>query len=748
MNSEIGLDLVFPPEYLRAALVISLLSVWVLVGLFYYLNRYTKRVYFSIWTAAWLFYALWLTLNMSVPVAVETPFVFMVKQWSVGTAAVFLLWGSAQFLNLRTQQSLLTLFMVFLFVWSYVGAYHLDDPLAIRLPIFGLLGSASLFTAWCYFKFRREQNYVGAGLLGFGFSLWGLYLIGHPFMQDSENLAAAGFFITAVIQLFIAVSMIILVLEEARNRTLQAMEQIRSHKSETDFLHSKVVAAEERYRSLFDQASEGIIITTTDDLRILELNQAAKRFLGISRLDNTIQPLHTFCEIAKSAKAPKTGSEWYAFLRQRRQMSLVRRDGGATSVEVDGAIIKFEGRPAFQFFLREMTERAKLEQQLRQAEKLSALGQMISGVAHELNNPLAVIKGYVDLILSRHELKETTRADLEKVAQESNRAAKLVSNFLSFAREQPAHRSMADLNELVRRVTSLRQFNIRVAAVDLALELDPKLPQTLTDADQIQQVLLNLINNAIQAMLEAPLPRVLTIQSTIKDNLITLAVQDNGPGVPPDIIARIFEPFFTTKEVGTGTGLGLSIAHSILTDHQGRIFYENAPKGGARFVMEIPVQELPVAPAVPEKRETEAVDALPPIDPHSVKILILDDEKSIAELLGEMLGLLGYQPTLSNSAPLALELVRDNDYDVILSDFRMPIMDGRQFYEQAVRLKPRLARRIIFLTGDVVNEDTLEFIESTGTLHLAKPFQLKRIEESVEKILRESTWSGNNPNSI
>src|SRR2546430_17177739 len=157
------------------------------------------------------------------------------------------------------------------------------------------------------------------------------------------------------------------------------------------------------------------------------------------------------------------------------------------SSEANGAPISFEGRAAYQFFLRELTERARLEQQLRQAEKLSALGQMISGVAHELNNPLAVIKGYMELILRRDELGKQTRADLEKVAHESNRAAKLVSNFLSFAREQPLHRATVDLNELARRVAELRKLELQTLRVDLRLDLDPQLPTTLADQDQIQQ---------------------------------------------------------------------------------------------------------------------------------------------------------------------------------------------------------------------------------------------------------------------
>jgi len=417
---------------------------------------------------------------------------------------------------------------------------------------------------------------------------------------------------------------------------------------------------------------------------------------------------------------------------------VVRRDGGTTPAEVDGAPIQFEGKPAYQFFIRELTERARLEQQLRQAEKLSALGQMISGVAHELNNPLAVIRGYVELILNRHELPAQTRADLEKVARESERTAKLVSNFLSFAREQPAHRERVELNELVKRLVELRDFDFRVGGIEVRLDLDDTLPAVSADTDQIQQVLVNLVNNAVQAMAEMAPPQRLTIRTKALQEMVQLVVSDSGPGVPGHIVPHIFEPFFTTKEVGTGTGLGLSIVHSIMADHQGRIFYEPAEGGGASFVLELPIGEFS------EKSKPATTEAAPAPGTDKSKgqkpalVLVLDDETSIAELLGEMLSLLGHKPTLCHSGPEALEWVGKVDFDVVLSDFRMPLMDGQQFYREAIRRKPALTKRGVFLTGDVVTEETQDFLKSMGNPYLAKPFQLSRVEETLNQVLAQN----------
>ena len=201
-------------------------------------------------------------------------------------------------------------------------------------------------------------------------------------------------------------------------------------------------------------------------------------------------------------------------------------------MEISGSAVDLDGQPAYQFFVAEVTERTQLEQQLRQAEKLSALGQMISGVAHELNNPLAVIKGYVQLILGHHQLPEQTRKDLLKVAQESNRAAKLVSNFLSFARNQPAYRDLLDLNKLVEKLVESRRFDLLVARTDLSLALEPGLPPVSADRDQVQQVIINLMNNSLQAMVDNTRPSRLKLSTRSGADKVQIVVEDSGPGVP------------------------------------------------------------------------------------------------------------------------------------------------------------------------------------------------------------------------
>lgn len=727
-----SLSFYFPPEYLRAGRLVSLLSVWLLVGLFAYLNHYTRRRYFTIWTAAWLFYALWLTLNFSQ----EGKLVLMFRQWCVGTSAVFLFWGSLVFMGRKIRQTLVGLFIAFLLVWSYVGVYHAVNPIEVRAAIFGMLGIASFRVAYCFFTYRRQRRYIGASLLAVGMVLWGIYLGGCPFWSQNPELEASSFFLCGVIQLFIAVSMIILVLEEARASLNRFMETSRFNREACVGLQHEMRCTEARYRQLFEQASDGIVITNPSNLNILELNPRARRLLQLTKFDPGTISLRAFLEISGGGCDRRSGPECFEQIRQQATLNLIAANGAKTPVEVEAASIEFGGQPACQFSIRELTERVRLEQQLRQSEKLSALGQMISGIAHELNNPLAVIKGYVDLILHRHELPDRTRTDLQKVASESTRAARLVRNFLSLAREQPAQRTPLDVNQLVERVVELRQFDLRAAQVEVRLDLAPSLPGTLADADQIQQVVVNLISNSVQAMAGQPRPAILQLRTERNNGHIQLHVEDNGPGVPKDLESKIFEPFFTTKEVGKGTGLGLSIAHSIMSEHSGRIYYQTSRLGGAGFTLEWPaVASQPATAAAPLVPDSASEITASASFGRAAHILILDDEKVLCEMLGQIVEHLGHHCTLCHSPVQALEHIQTQDFDLVLSDYRMPVMDGQQFYRRATELNPALSSRFIFLTGDVLNEDTQNFLASAGNVYITKPFQIRAVESTVNSRL-------------
>ncbi len=553
-------------------------------------------------------------------------------------------------------------------------------------------------------------------------------------------MLATLYILSAVLHLFIAMSMMVLLLEESHEFKKQVVALEDTHRSETSFFQKKVKATEERYRALFDQASEGIFVVSEEG-RILELNAKALRMLSNESRKVIGTDLLSFLNLDETKVDGDSEGGRIEALLQADDLVITSWEGRSTSVDLDGSRMLWDNqKPAFQIFIREQTNKAQLEQQLRQAEKLSALGQMISGIAHELNNPLAAIKGYLELFQSDQNIPEKTRGDLKKVMKESNRAAKLVSNFLSFARERPAQKEVSDLNALVRRVVEMREFECRIAGVVVDVDLADDLKATLIDIDQIQQVLVNLVNNAIQAMLDTEGPNILKIRTFSSKGKSVVSICDNGPGIPPDLQNKVYEPFFTTKEAGAGTGLGLSIAHSIMRDHGGKIEYRESEDGGACFVLEFEGSET--SPVV---LKGDSDEELKPIDKGTKKapvqvgnILVVDDEESIADLLCEMLSILGHEATACHSGKHALSKIEKVDYDVVLSDFRMPGMNGAEFYQKAIEINPSLGDRFVFLTGDVVNSETQEFIGSINTKCVDKPFQLDAVKVAVNSVLSAS----------
>jgi signal transduction histidine kinase/CheY-like chemotaxis protein len=307
MSGIQNFDLIFPREYLRAALIVSLLSVWVLVGLFYYLNRYTKRHYFTIWTAAWLFYALWLTLGITTPNISTASFLFVVRLWCLSISAVFLLWGSLEFLEQRAPQRYFAGFIVFLLTWVYVGQQVAHDPLYVQVPVFSLIGLGSIFAGFSFYRLRLDRQFVAAGMLLLGFCLWGVYLITYPFSLKFTVLYNAGFLFSAVLQLFIAVSMIVLVLEEARHINEQVLEQVASADDEKRRLQAKIISTEEKCRSLFNVARcREDLQSAYDELRQTQqsvVQQERLRALGqmacgiAHDINNALSPIIAFSEM-------------------------------------------------------------------------------------------------------------------------------------------------------------------------------------------------------------------------------------------------------------------------------------------------------------------------------------------------------------------------------------------------------------------------------------------------------------------
>jgi CheY-like chemotaxis protein len=287
------------------------------------------------------------------------------------------------------------------------------------------------------------------------------------------------------------------------------------------------------------------------------------------------------------------------------------------------------------------------------------------------------------------------------------------------------------LNQVSQEAVELLAYPLRVDNVEVRLDLAPDLPVLWADPHQLHQVIVNLITNAHQAMREVPPPRRLTLttRSDPAQGRVALTVADTGPGISAEIRSRIFEPFFTTKPPGQGTGLGLSLCQGIVEGHVGSIRVESEPGRGAIFRIELPVEATPVT--VPE---APAAEALPPL--RGKAILVVDDEPEVAGVLADLLAADGHHVgTVANGAR-ALDKIQEGAYDLILSDMRMPELDGPGLYRELERRYPDLRRRVIFITGDTLGQETLEFLGQTGAPSLNKPFVLEEVRRVVQRALR------------
>jgi len=419
-------------------------------------------------------------------------------------------------------------------------------------------------------------------------------------------------------------------------------------------------------------------------------------------------------------------------------LRLRRADGSPCWVELTAHAEPWgaDGTLRIDALMRDVSERKKMDdqsrdlyQQLVQAEKMAALGQTISGVAHELNNPLATMLTWSERLVQKP-LDEGTKRGVEIILHEAERAAKIVRQLLTFARKRQSTRTMIDLNQVLRETLALRAYEQRVTNVAVIDALASGLPLIFADPHQIQQVLLNLIINAEQAMLTANGRGTLVVRTwhDATREAVLLEINDDGPGVPPDVQAKIFDPFFTTKEVGKGTGLGLTVAYAIVQEHGGRIRIEPARRG-ASFVL-----ELPVTPGT--RRETAAAPTADELKKLAGRrVLVVEDEAALATAVADALTDAGFVVDRAGDGEEALATVRERPYDLVICDLKMPRLDGRAFYRAIAATAPALAARLIFVTGDVVGTDAERFLEESGCPWLAKPFRLGDLLRTARDVL-------------
>jgi two-component system NtrC family sensor kinase len=483
-------------------------------------------------------------------------------------------------------------------------------------------------------------------------------------------------------------------------------------------------ATGEKLRRVLD-GSPDVIVATDGEGRITEFNRAAEDLTGCFATEALGRPLASILPAA--ALQVEAG-------RKGRELVLARPDGGACEIHlVSAPLTDAAGESAGSVFLgTDVTDLRRAEKSLAQAERLSSLGEVVAGVAHELNNPLSAVLGYAQLLQSDTGRDELER-DLSRIVESARRCQRIVVNLLSFARKHPAKKLAQDLNACVRKVIDLKIYHLRAARIDVVFELAEPLPRALFDFHQIEQVILNLLNNAEQAIAGTGKPGRVIMRTYTTDDGVRLEVEDDGPGVPQSVRHRIFDPFFTTKEVGMGTGLGLSVSYGILQEHQGRIELRPDRSGcGACFVVTLPRAVGVVA------EEVAAETPVPSSRPLAGRrVLVAEDEPLVLDLFSRVLEADGATVTRASDGEEAWSRILETDFDLIVADLRMPNLDGRALYERVVEEKPSMVRRFVFATGDLVRQESLRFLEGLPNRILAKPLDV----DNVRRVLVQAVAS-------
>lgn len=480
-------------------------------------------------------------------------------------------------------------------------------------------------------------------------------------------------------------------------------------------------AEADRFRSVLDSMSSAVVLTDTG-LRVRLANRAAEELLARLRVSAAGGSLASVEARALEMLAARLGTD-----RDAVESDLRLEDGGTLHVTVSsyhgGAGAAADG---LVFVLADVTDARRLQEQLVQAEKLSALGEMISGVAHELNNPLASVVGYAQLVRASVRDDERLTARLETLDREAQRCQRVVRNLLSFARRHEPENRLLSLNEIVESVVALLRYQMRVDGIEVRPELDRSLPAMSGDGHLLQQAVLNLLTNAQQAIRGGGDGGTIRVRTVIAaDDRIGLVVEDDGPGIPEDVRARVFDPFFTTKPKGEGTGLGLSLVHGTVTRHGGTIRASRAETGGARFDIEFPA-------ALPG-RATGARTPAPEdgVAPASGSVLVVDDEAAVAALIREALEADGFAVTVVADGREALDALDRARFDVVLLDWHMPTLGGERLYAEIRDRHPGVVPNLVLTTGDTISREPDAVAKRRDIPLLHKPFDLVDLRRIV-----------------
>lgn len=476
-----------------------------------------------------------------------------------------------------------------------------------------------------------------------------------------------------------------------------------------------------------DHLSEGVSLATSDGT-FLYSNAAHKRLLGYE--DDDPAGAETFLpdkkaerELREAVLEARQYGSWSGRFRRRRV-----RDGEMLDIEALLGIVDGPDGELILTILRDASDAIAREQQLRRAERLASVGTLVGGVAHELNNPLHAIRNFADLMLMEERNPEDREA-LEIIEREADRAAKIVSDLRLIAREsqsEDTQREAVDLNDVVHHAIRVRRYSLDTRDIEVQTDLQDDLPPIHALRADIEQVLLNLIMNAEQAMDETERDRRLSLRTRSAGGHATLTLTDNGSGIAAENLPRIFDAFFTTKQPGEGTGLGLSLVHSIIAEHDGEIRVNSMPGRGTTFRIDLPFANGQAAAGAVEPSADPAASSL--------RVLVVDDEEAVRRVSVRLLERLGYDVRVAGDGNEALQMLDAMQFDVILSDLRMPGLSGEQLFERLREQGRGLERRVVFLTGDTRRDPAPQSPFADEVPFLTKPIRLRDLCSALERV--------------
>jgi two-component system NtrC family sensor kinase len=370
------------------------------------------------------------------------------------------------------------------------------------------------------------------------------------------------------------------------------------------------------------------------------------------------------------------------------------------------------------------------QEQLIQTEKLSAMGEFVAGVAHELNNPLTGVIGFSQML---HEsgIDERQQTYLDRIIGSAERCRKIVQGLLTFSRRHRPERRSVNIHELLDSALEILKYELLTSNIEVTTDFCNEIPLIPADPHQIQQVFLNVLNNAKQALEHAERKGTIHITTRLVNHSIRIQFQDNGPGISAQDLKNIFNPFFTTKRVGEGTGLGLSLSYGIIREHGGSITAESQSGSGALFTVDLPVTGITDS-SIERVESTEGVSSSK--SGKGKKVLVIDDEESILELIQEILLDRRYRVDTAVDENSALKLLNQTQYDLVICDWKIPGSSGQSIYEHLRDSMPHTVRNFLFITGDVLGQKAEQFLQEEGKMCLLKPFSVSEFRHTIEKI--------------